>query len=124
MKVIRRDELVRRVIERTRLPETTVWRVFDAVFEEIGQAQARGELVHISRFGTFDLRYYPDRLGVHPRTLERIPYPKRVAPSFRSSSTLKRAVRQGIGEAIQQGEVPAPPQGRRRRKAAPSGSQE
>ncbi|MGB9724252.1 MAG: HU family DNA-binding protein [Chloroflexia bacterium] len=121
MKVVLREELVQRVIEHTRLPETTVWRVFDAVFEEIGRALAQGEIVRISRFGTFDLRYYPERLGVHPRTLGRIPYPTRVAPSFRSSLTLKRAIRQGIEEAIRSGQVPPPPQGRRRRRrTAPS----
>ncbi len=98
MKLIRRDELVKRIIERTRLPETTIWRVFDAVFEEIGRALARGEVVHIIRFGTFDLRHYPKRMGVHPRTLEQIPYPTRIAPSFRSSAALKRAIRRWVEE--------------------------
>ena len=95
MKTIRKEELVERVMERTRLPKTTIWRVFDAVVEEIAQALARQERVHIARFGTFDLRHYPQRIGVHPRTRGPIPYPERYAPSFRSSLTLKRRIREG-----------------------------
>ena len=95
MKTIRKEELVERVVERTHLSKTTVWRVFDAVIEELAQALAQKERVHISRFGTFDLRHYPERMGVHPRTQETIPYPERYAPSFRSSLTLKKRVREG-----------------------------
>lgn len=122
MKLIRRDELVKRIVERTRLPETTVWRVFDSVFEEIGRALAQGEVVHIIRFGTFDLRHYPKRMGVHPRTLEQIPYPTRIAPSFRSSTALKRAIRRWMEEAgVSPEELEAfHRKRRRRRRAAPS----
>ncbi len=90
---IRKEELVERVAERTRLTRTTIWRVLDAVLEEIGLALARHERVHIARFGTFDLRHYPERMGIHPRTRGAIPYPERYAPSFRSSLTLKRRIR-------------------------------
>ncbi len=121
MKVVHRGELVQRVIERTRLPETTVWRVFDAVFEEIGRALAQGEVVHIIRFGTFDIRYYPGRMGVHPRTLEQLPYPSRIAPSFRSSTALKRAIRRWVEEAgIQPGDLAAFHPKKRRRRTTPS----
>lgn len=95
MKTIRKEELVRRVVERTHISKTTVWRVVDATIEEIALALAQKERVHISRFGTFDLRHYPERMGVHPRTQETIPYPERYAPSFRSSLTLKKRVREG-----------------------------
>jgi DNA-binding protein HU-beta len=95
MKTIRKEELVERVAERTRISKTMIWRVFDAVIEEVALALAHKQRVHIARFGTFDLRHYPERMGVHPRTQESIPYPERYAPSFRSSLTLKRRVRDG-----------------------------
>jgi DNA-binding protein HU-beta len=94
MRTVRKEELVEIVAERTRIPKTTVWRVLDAVLDEIAETLARKERVHISRFGTFDLRHYPERMGVHPRTKEPIPYPERYAPSFRSSLTLKRRIRE------------------------------
>jgi len=93
VKTIRKEELVELVSERTRIPKTTVWRVLDGVLNEIGEALSNKERVHLSRFGTFDLRHYPARMGVHPRTGEPIPYPERYAPSFRSSLTLKRRIR-------------------------------
>ena len=95
MKTIRKEELVERVVERTHISKTTVWRVFDAVVEEIALSLAHKERVHVARFGTFDLRHYPERMGVHPRTQAAIPYPERYAPSFRSSLTMKRRVRDG-----------------------------
>lgn len=95
MRTIRKEELVERVAERTHISKTTIWRVFDAVVEELALALAHQERVHIARFGTFDLRHYPERMGVHPRTQKPIPYPERYAPSFRSSLTLKRRVRDG-----------------------------
>jgi nucleoid DNA-binding protein len=98
MKAIRKEELVDRVAKRIRMPKTTIWRVLDAILEEIAGALADKERVHIARFGTFDLRHYPERMGVHPRTGEPIPYPERYAPSFRSSLTLKRRIREGTEE--------------------------
>jgi DNA-binding protein HU-beta len=95
MNTIRKEELVERVAKRTLISKTTIWRVFDAVIEEVALALAQKERVHISRFGTFDLRHYPERMGVHPRTQETIPYPERYAPSFRSSLTLKKRIREG-----------------------------
>ena len=95
MKTIRKEELVERVAQRTLMQKTIIWRVFDAVVEELALALAQKERVHISRFGTFDLRHYPERMGVHPRTQETIPYPERYAPSFRSSLTLKKRIREG-----------------------------
>lgn len=96
MKTVRKDELVERVAERTHMSKTTIWRVFDAVVEEIALALANKERVHLARFGTFDLRHYPQRMGVHPRTQRAILYPERYAPSFRSSLTLKRRIRKGL----------------------------
>jgi len=93
MKTVRKEELVQRIVEHTHIPKTIVWRVLDATIEEIARALAQRERVHISRFGTFDLRHYPERMGVHPRTQEPIPYPERYAPSFRSSLTLKKRIR-------------------------------
>jgi len=95
-KTVRKDELVERVAERTRIHKTTIWQVFDAIIEEIALALINKERVHVARFGTFDLRHYPERMGVHPRTQDKIPYPERYAPSFRSSLTLKRRIRKGL----------------------------
>lgn len=94
MKTIRKEEVVDRVAARIREPKTTVWRVLDAFIDVVAEALANQERVHIARFGTFDLRHYPQRMGVHPRTGGAILYPERFAPSFRSSLTLKRRIRQ------------------------------
>ncbi len=91
---IRKEDLVERIYQRTRIPKTRIWRILDAVLEEITISLTNGEMVTIARFGTFDLRHYPARMGVHPRTGEPWPYPERYAPSFRASLSLKRRLRQ------------------------------
>jgi DNA-binding protein HU-beta len=93
MKTIRKEEVVDRIAARIHEPKTTVWRVLDTFIDVVAEALANQERVHIARFGTFDLRHYPQRVGVHPRTRDPLLYPERYAPSFRSSVTLKRRVR-------------------------------
>lgn len=92
-KTLRKKDLVVKVAGRLRLSQGTVRQVLDAVLEEIGESLGEGNPVGLAGFGTFDLREYPARQGVHPRTGERMQYPERRAPSFRAGATLKRRVR-------------------------------
>jgi nucleoid DNA-binding protein len=94
VKSIRKDELIDRVAQHTRLPKKDIRQILEAVVQEIGAALAEGEKVKLSRFGTFDLRHYPQRMGTNPKTGEPVLHPERYAPSFRASTTLKRRIRE------------------------------
>jgi len=67
--------------------------VVDAVFDTIMQTLARGEEVAISGFGSFIVKKRSARMGVNPRTKERIQMPETVTPKFRAGKVLKAAVK-------------------------------
>jgi nucleoid DNA-binding protein len=96
LETVRKDELIARIAQRTRLPKGEVRRILDAILQEIGASLAKGREVNLYGFGTFGLRHYSPRMGVNPQTGEPVLHPERYAPSFRSSTTLRRRLREGI----------------------------
>jgi integration host factor subunit beta len=94
VETVRKEELIARIARRTRLPRSEVRQILQAVLEEIGAVLAKGREVNLYQFGTFGLRHYPPRMGVNPQTGEPVLHPERYAPSFRSSTTLRRRLRE------------------------------
>lgn len=71
----------------------TVENMVDTVFDTITKALSKGEEVAISGFGTFLAKKRTARMGVNPRTKERIQMPETVTPKFRAGKALKAAVK-------------------------------
>jgi nucleoid DNA-binding protein len=94
VETVRKDELIARIARRTRLPKGEIRQILDAVFQEIGASLAKRREVNLYGFGTFGLRHYSPRMGVDPQTGEPVLHPERYAPRFRSSTTLKRRLRE------------------------------
>ena len=65
----------------------------DAVFDIITKTMARGEEVAIAGFGTFRVAKRAARMGVNPRTGEKIQIAASVKPKFRAGKVLKEAVK-------------------------------
>lgn len=65
----------------------------DTVFDTIMQALAKGEEVSISGFGAFVAKKRAARMGVNPRTGQKIQLAATVTPKFRAGKTLKEAVK-------------------------------
>ena len=65
----------------------------DAVFDTIAQAMSRGEEVAIAGFGTFKVAKRAARMGINPRTGEKIQIAASVKPKFRAAKALKEAVK-------------------------------
>jgi DNA-binding protein HU-beta len=65
----------------------------DAVFDTIVKTMARGEEVAISGFGTFRVMKRAARMGINPKTGERIQIPASTKPKFRAGKVLKEAVK-------------------------------
>ncbi len=64
----------------------------DAVFENIVKSLSRGEEVAIAGFGTFMVSKRAARVGINPKTGEKIQIPAKTAPKFRAGKLLKEAV--------------------------------
>ena len=58
---IEKDELVKRIVQRTGNSAKTVDKIVDATLEEIYEALKQGERVSLKNFGTFYARSGPER---------------------------------------------------------------
>lgn len=63
------------------------------VFDTIMDSLAKGEEVAISGFGTFLVKRREARMGVNPRSGEKIQIGATVTPKFRAGKALKAAVK-------------------------------
>ncbi len=64
----------------------------EAVFDSIIKAMGRGEDVAITGFGTFRIARRAARMGVNPKTGEKIQIAASIKPKFRAGKLLKEAV--------------------------------
>ncbi len=68
-------------------------RAVEAVFDTITKTLARGEDVTVTGFGTFRVVRTAARMGINPKTGEKIQIPAATRPKFRAGKALKDAVK-------------------------------
>lgn len=76
-------------IETKKQAQTAVETVFDTIVKTL----SRGEEVAISGFGTFRIAKRAARMGVNPKTGEKIQIAAATKPKFRAGKLLKEAVK-------------------------------
>lgn len=64
----------------------------EAVFETITKSLGRGEEVAIAGFGSFKVAHRAARMGVNPKTGEKIQIGAKTLPKFKAGKALKDAV--------------------------------
>ena len=67
--------------------------IVDAVFDTIVKSLSRGEEVAITGFGVFKVVKRAARMGVNPKTGEKIQIAASIKPKFRAGKVLKEAVK-------------------------------
>ena len=65
----------------------------DTVFDTIMQCLSKGEEVSIAGFGVFLVKKRDARMGVNPRTGEKLQIKATTTPKFRAGKALKDAVK-------------------------------
>ncbi len=65
----------------------------EAVFDTIVKTLSKGEEVAIAGFGTFKVVKRAARMGINPRTGEKIQIAASTKPKFRAGKVLKEAVK-------------------------------
>lgn len=65
----------------------------EAVFDTITKSLAHGEEVAIAGFGTFRVVKRAARMGINPKTGERIQIAASIKPKFRAGKVFKEAVK-------------------------------
>ncbi len=67
-------------------------KAVEALFDAIVKAMSKGEDVAITGFGTFRVAKRAARVGVNPKTGEKIDIAASIKPKFRAGKLLKEAV--------------------------------
>ncbi|OGY58787.1 MAG: DNA-binding protein [Candidatus Colwellbacteria bacterium RIFCSPLOWO2_12_FULL_44_13] len=75
--------------ETKKMAETAV----EAVFDTITKSLSRGEEIALTGFGVFKVAKRAARMGVNPKTGEKIQIAASTVPKFRAGKTLKEAVK-------------------------------
>jgi len=86
-------ELVEEVMKATGIEvKKDASAAVEAVFDTIVKALSKGDEVAITGFGTFKIARRAARMGINPRTGEKISIAASVKPKFRAGKALKEAV--------------------------------
>jgi DNA-binding protein HU-beta len=101
-----KSELVDQVADRAGLTKQDAARAVDAVLATVEDALRRGSEVTVSGFGKFHVGERGARMGVNPRTGERIQIAASRVPRFTAGTNLKKAA---AGELPGDPNLPYPP---------------
>ncbi|MCL4391868.1 HU family DNA-binding protein [Patescibacteria group bacterium] len=91
---MKKDGLVEAVIKAANTEtKKQAQEAVEAVFDAIVKSLSRGEEVAIAGFGTFRVAKRAARMGVNPKTGEKIQIAASTKPKFRAGKLLKEAVK-------------------------------
>ena len=91
---MKKDGLVEAVMNAAGLEtKKQAQQVVEALFDTIVKTLARGEEVAITGFGVFRVVKRAARMGINPKTGEKIQIAASIKPKFRAGKVLKEAVK-------------------------------
>lgn len=102
MATITKKDIVNHVTNKLENPtQQLVMDVVQATIDYITTSLARGNDVALRKFGTFEVRYTPPRIGRNPKDAARpIPIPARAIVRFRPSQEMKDKVDQVLPKLL------------------------
>lgn len=83
-----RSDLVNEIAAKAGLNKANAKAALDACLESIAQALANDDKVALLGFGTFSVQEKEARVGINPRTKEKIEIPARKVVRFKPSADL------------------------------------
>ena len=95
---VTRAQLSEAVYQEVGLSRNESAELVESVLDEVADALARGEMVKISSFGSFQVRQKGQRVGRNPKTGEEVPILPRRVLVFRASHVLKNRINEVIAE--------------------------
>lgn len=82
-------EFIREIAFKADLSLKDAQRAFDSMVEVVASALKKGDKIILAGFGTFELRQKQERLGVNPRTGERVLIEAQNTPVLRFGDMFK-----------------------------------
>ena len=86
-------DFIDRVSDKSGLTKRDAARAVDAFLESVEEALKAGDSVSFTGFGKFSVQQRAARMGVNPRSGEKVSIPAATVPKFAAGSALKAAVR-------------------------------
>lgn len=91
---MRKDGLIEAVMSRAGIDKKKQAQdAVEAVFDTIKKTLSKGEEVAVAGFGAFRVTKRAARMGVNPRTGEKLQIPATTRPKFTAGKALKEAVK-------------------------------
>jgi DNA-binding protein HU-beta len=90
---VTKQEFVDAVADRAGMSKRDAADAVDAVLDTISDTLQRGDSVTFTGFGKFSISQRASRMGVNPRTGERVQINATTVPKFTAGSALKSAVK-------------------------------
>jgi len=87
-----KSDLINVVVVKTGIPKAKVVESIDAFTQSITGALEKGDKITFVDFGTFDVVKRAARIGLNPRTREKITIMPSRAPRFKACKSLKNMV--------------------------------
>jgi DNA-binding protein HU-beta len=92
---VTKQEFVDRVAAQSGLSKSDAGKAVDAFLDAVTKELTRGGQVNFTGFGKFSAQRRSARMGVNPRTGEKVQIPAATVPKFQAGSSLKAAVKGG-----------------------------
>jgi DNA-binding protein HU-beta len=92
---VTKQEFVDKVADKSGLTRRDAGKAVEAVLESITEALRSRQDVNFTGFGKFSTSDRAARMGVNPRTKEKVTIPAATVPKFSAGSALKATVRGG-----------------------------
>lgn len=88
-----KQDLVNKVAEQFSLSKKQAGQIVDFIFGDIMNAVRSGGEATVAGFGSFRLAYRKARMGINPKSGERISIPAKRAPKFRAAKAFSEMVK-------------------------------
>ena len=92
-----KQEFINAISQKSGLSTRDAQKAVDAFLETVTDTLKGGGDVNFTGFGKFSAQRRAARMGVNPRTGEKVQIPAATVPKFQAGSSLKSAVKAGGG---------------------------
>ena len=92
---MKKIDLIEAISIQSMISRSESKRFVEVILEEISSAIASGERVEVRGFGGFYKRHRKGRIGINPKTGEKVKVAEKFVPFFKPGKFLKEAVNKG-----------------------------
>ncbi|RMF71299.1 MAG: integration host factor subunit beta [Planctomycetota bacterium] len=119
MKTVTKKDLVDRIADSTGLKRVSVKTVVQQFLDEIIRELGAGNRLEFRDFGVFEIRERAARIAQNPKTMEKVPVPRKRTVKFKVGRLMRERL-QYEGQSMPEDAIPTSPQPQVRRDGAVS----